>query len=328
MEKEPALKDLTIDNFRGIKHLEMKDLARINMLVGKNNCGKTSVLEAVHLWTGAAFENMEAGVNLFDLFRQYRIENNVRWLFHKLDVRQNIEITSGEMRLRIWQAEHNRLKLNKYISDKGVDGLKVITFNSDGLLHPATSDIKNKFKFFTKSTYITHSIFYDGFYANMLEITRKDQNADMVTSLSKIDDRVTGILPIEGKIFVKNKDVPEFIPITQMGEGFQRCAAIVAAMANCENGVFLVDEIDTGLHYSALADVWKVVLHTAKALNVQVFATSHSDECIAALFGMLEGEDKAEAALFAIVRGEDEHRTGRFVTDTVEAAYEMHLELR
>lgn len=45
----------------------------------------------------------------------------------------------------------------------------------------------------------------------------------------------------------------------------------------------MVDEIDTGLHYSVLADMWKLVIETAKRLNVQVFATTHSLDCVHAL---------------------------------------------
>lgn len=43
---------LEIENFRGIKSLEIDDLARVNLFVGRNNCGKTSVLEAAFLLTG------------------------------------------------------------------------------------------------------------------------------------------------------------------------------------------------------------------------------------------------------------------------------------
>ena len=43
---------LKIENFRGIKSLEINDLARINLFVGRNNCGKTSVLEAAFLLIG------------------------------------------------------------------------------------------------------------------------------------------------------------------------------------------------------------------------------------------------------------------------------------
>jgi AAA15 family ATPase/GTPase len=40
---------VSIKAFRGIQDLEFYDLGRINLLVGQNNCGKTSVLEAMHV---------------------------------------------------------------------------------------------------------------------------------------------------------------------------------------------------------------------------------------------------------------------------------------
>ena len=38
-------KNLTIDNFRGIKHLELKNFSSINFILGENNTGKTSIYE-------------------------------------------------------------------------------------------------------------------------------------------------------------------------------------------------------------------------------------------------------------------------------------------
>lgn len=43
------ISNLNIESFRGIKDLELKDLGDINIIVGTNNCGKTSVLEAIML---------------------------------------------------------------------------------------------------------------------------------------------------------------------------------------------------------------------------------------------------------------------------------------
>ena len=39
---------LKLCKYRGFESYELADLARVNLLVGKNNCGKTSILEAVH----------------------------------------------------------------------------------------------------------------------------------------------------------------------------------------------------------------------------------------------------------------------------------------
>lgn len=40
---------IEIDGYRGLKRFEMSNLGRVNLLVGGNNCGKTSVLEAIYI---------------------------------------------------------------------------------------------------------------------------------------------------------------------------------------------------------------------------------------------------------------------------------------
>ena len=43
------LNELSIECFRGIQNLTINELRRINIVVGDNNCGKTSVMEAIQL---------------------------------------------------------------------------------------------------------------------------------------------------------------------------------------------------------------------------------------------------------------------------------------
>ena len=44
-----AFTALNIEQFRGLRKLEVHDLRRVNLLVGRNNSGKTTLLEAVEL---------------------------------------------------------------------------------------------------------------------------------------------------------------------------------------------------------------------------------------------------------------------------------------
>lgn len=43
------LKNIKINTFRGISNLSVDELSHINLIVGDNNCGKTSILEAIQL---------------------------------------------------------------------------------------------------------------------------------------------------------------------------------------------------------------------------------------------------------------------------------------
>lgn len=73
------------------------------------------------------------------------------------------------------------------------------------------------------------------------------------------------------------------LPLSSQGDGIKRLFAFGLALVHAKGGTLLVDEIDTGLHYTVLDDMWKIILKTAKELNVQVFATTHSQDCIRSL---------------------------------------------
>jgi AAA15 family ATPase/GTPase len=68
-----------------------------------------------------------------------------------------------------------------------------------------------------------------------------------------------------------------------MGDGMWRMLAMAIAITHCKGGVLLIDEIDTGLHYSVMSQMWRLIYNAAKDLDVQVFATTHSYDCVYSL---------------------------------------------
>ena len=97
-------------------------------------------------------------------------------------------------------------------------------------------------------------------------------------------DRIAflNLISLEFSIKLKLKDNPTPVPLGSMGDGLYRILALIIALVNCEKGILLIDEVDTGLHYSALTKMWQLVIETARKLNVQVFATTHSWDALAA----------------------------------------------
>ena len=82
----------------------------------------------------------------------------------------------------------------------------------------------------------------------------------------------------------------ELIPLAVMGEGMTRVARIVLAISSSPSGVVLVDEVENGLHYSVVPKMWEVIGAAAAQFGVQVFATTHSLECIKAAHDSLDSE--------------------------------------
>lgn len=115
------------------------------------------------------------------------------------------------------------------------------------------------------------------------------------------------------------------IPIGSMGDGIWRLLGIALALVQARGGVLLVDEIDTGLHYSVLIDMWRLVFETARGLDVQVFATTHSRDCYEALAAIAE-PGRTEISLQRTLRGKVEAIA--FTELEIRQAAERGLEVR
>ena len=101
-------------------------------------------------------------------------------------------------------------------------------------------------------------------------------------------------------------------------------------MMNANNGIFLVDEIENGIHYSVLPDVWRMIFHTAKRLNIQVFATTHSSDCIQAFQkAAAEDDDPNSGMLIRLERNKDGDIVPvMFDEEKLEVVARQHLEVR
>jgi len=93
--------------------------------------------------------------------------------------------------------------------------------------------------------------------------------------------------------------IPEPIPLRSLGEGMNRLFGTTLALVNSKNRMLLLDEVESGLHYSVQPDVWRLIFKTAHRLNVQVFATTHSMDCIEAFQHAAE-ENEEEGVLIRL----------------------------
>jgi AAA15 family ATPase/GTPase len=96
------------------------------------------------------------------------------------------------------------------------------------------------------------------------------------------------------------------VPIPFMGDGIRRVLSIVLAIANAPGGVVLIDEVENGLHYSVMKDVWKAIALAARQFDVQVFATTHSWECILAAHHAFQESKPYELRYFRLDRVGDQ----------------------
>ncbi len=131
-----------------------------------------------------------------------------------------------------------------------------------------------------------------------LRIIQRDARA--ITLIVDPESQRGDRIPI---VQVGDGDAP--MPLRHMGEGMVRIFGIAVALANAKGGLLLIDEVESGLHYSVFSDLWHVIFETARRLEVQVFATTHSWECIS---GFQEAANEDREANGFLVRLDKTHR--------------------
>jgi predicted ATPase len=72
-------------------------------------------------------------------------------------------------------------------------------------------------------------------------------------------------------------------PLGSLGDGAWRMLTLAIVLTQCVGGMLFIDEIDTGLHYTVMADMWRLIHAASRQFDVQVFASTHSYDCVHSL---------------------------------------------
>ena len=118
------------------------------------------------------------------------------------------------------------------------------------------------------------------------------------------------------------------VPLGSYGEGMRRLLALSLALTQTANGFLLIDEIDTGLHWTLLENMWRLVIETARKSSIQVFATTHSYDCIRGLAALAESHPELvrDVSIHKIERAR--HKAVRFAEDDIPAIVDQNIEVR
>lgn len=117
-----------------------------------------------------------------------------------------------------------------------------------------------------------------------------DKEDEILSALQMIDGQIEGFnfIHIEGRIVpivkvkrtINGSDRFFRMPISEFGDGMVHVLNIIIALLSCQNGTILLDEVESGLHYTTQRKLWKMIYALAEKYDVQVFATTHSNDCI------------------------------------------------
>ncbi|WP_426591099.1 AAA family ATPase [Dapis sp. BLCC M229] len=375
------LKSLTINNFRCFQSFELQQLNRVNLLVGMNNSGKTSILEAIQLLY-SAYQPAQLQKIMFYrgeyLWRERDKQLDIRHLFYgrEISVGSKFSIVGTndkyqENLIASIQADSpNKLDEQKDLFDNSeeisdeLDELEDIVFMLDwkkkevsirrrlspdgGMDVRILRSSRITTEAVTKSQFITPlSLDIDEITQLFDEIVLTPEENLTLEALQIIEPKIERIASIgpekygsntrilstrnvgaRGGFRVKVSDQKQPIPIGSMGEGIWRILALAIALVSAQGGVLLVDEIDTGLHFSTMSDMWKLIWKTAKKLDVQVFATTHNSDCWSSLADVIksEGLESEEISIHRIEA--DKNSSVVFTEPEIVIAAKRDIEVR
>lgn len=317
------IKSFQIEGFRGIQNLSVNKLNRVNLIVGDNNSGKTSVLEALQLLRNPSqLSNLYKVARLREgalpvLLQLQPIYENVLYLFPHADERLSLGVSallddqpigcfiSGEQsRIMIDGLEGNLRKAEMvgeseadqfqgtiaYINGtrKGETAFKINTYSrAFGAVIPKDDAIK--MAYVSPCDHLRNSI--------ISQIIRNDNYKEIcVKALQLFDDDIEDILVLKSTVgnrsvdHIKHKTLG-IMPLTTFGDGIKKVLVLANAIAQAKNGVLLIDEVETSIHKKYYDEIFRFIVKACSAFDVQVFVTTHSIE---AVDGLLATQDYQE----------------------------------
>jgi hypothetical protein len=387
-----VLENFEIQGFRAFSRLQVGRFGRVNLVVGRNNVGKTMLLEALRVY--ALGGNPVALRNL--LLERDEVTSDVaaaepeardfhlrfESLFHRPapGASPTREIQLGPLnddasRVRIQATMLRRVQrdLMGSFSYEPIEGEASKEPNAlSGLMVGQgramtvvpVHDLDNRHRPFRLPSsgwpaFVPARGVSDRDMARWWDsIALRDAEARVVECLRIIApvERINLVEhPIRGSerlAIVKMAGDPVPVPLKSLGDGMARIFQIALAL-ECsraqqpnrgreepslfpepvpasfqENSILLIDEIENGIHYTALPELWSFIIRIAKMHNVQVFAATHSWDCILGLRSAAERNPDAQVMLVRLERAKQVTKAVLFDRDELAIVARDEIEVR
>jgi len=290
------INEIEIVEYKGFKNLKLDNLSQINIISGENNIGKTALLEALKL-----YNNFEFNYNLFNLI----LMSINPFLF----IAQNRDITKKRLKKFITNLSFKIKTIDIDISIQSKSTYELTkeekeymkkNFNQD-YSYFIVSYINQKLdiSYIDLEKELTYNNIYNRNYINSSKPTNKKLvelysniqskgiQHKFLTYLKLLDSDIEWIEPQlldeEMLLRINLKNPEHSLVSSELGEGTNRYIEILATLLSNSKGTVFIDEIENGIHYTKLYDVWRAIIEIVQKEEIQLFVTTHDRESIEAL---------------------------------------------
>ena len=346
------IRSIDVRNFRCFKHLKIPELSRLNLIVGDNGAGKTALLESIFLTLGSSSEigaRIRGQRGLDGAFSGHvtRIEaalwgglfydgNMNRPISVTLDgegsENRSLEISRRSAQEAVFQSFDKSVETREspiifsWRDHKGEFRTATPTVSSSGVKLPGTGEDLEDFFLFAANQTVGSGDNADRFS----QLSQEGKHRRFVELFTK-EYRWIADINVEvyggGPVLFATLENGRKLPLPNISGGINRAVSFLLGIASFKSGVVIIDEIENGIHYSHQAGIWRALLTFIEEYNCQVFASTHSQECLAALSKVMP-KNAQGIALLQMERGETESSVRQFSGKSLKLALEYHEEIR
>ena len=361
------IKKMEIFNFRSFQHIIIENLSPITIIGGKNNSGKSAVLEA------AMLSNVLFSPDYFKFFSAVRnagdqiFSPNQIWnpLFYRMENTDELEIkyehAEEKTSIKFSKVYIDRMKSSNMGTAPMIRKFNDNSFKKNFTLHMKYTNkeqtisgeyaiqrdmmnnniinFKSDAEIFFPIASLENIYYYkQPSYLSRLpewisQISLDDEKMNLlITALQKFDKNIIDIAPISDNnisfVYVKFNS-GDIIPINYLGDGINRAISLLLCVLNFSNGILLIDEIENGLYFKLYDEILPILCETALSTNCQIIMTTHNRDIIKTVVNSMEKLKRIDDVCYQRMSfSKGSRKTFAFSGEDIISSFASNMEMR
>ncbi len=357
------INNVVFENFRGFEKMELSKLRPITLISGRNNVGKSSILEGIFLFFDHVSPESFAKINQFrgialasdsvnlweSAFYQMDTTKTMRIYLEADGIPSMLEYERDESFVPANDINVPQEMMNQIISSaKSLYTLKFCYEKKDylenghfivgpmGMFRSVSTTLEHdQIDRMTFTQYINAAIINSGSLHSIVEwfgkLELEGKKQQIINILQFMEPMITDLstIVVNGQVQLYAKMGGQLLPLRLAGDGVNKLLFILLSMIANPHSIILIDEIETGFHYSMFPKLWETIAQATYESGCQVIATTHSYECIVgAIDGVESAQRKSDFCYLRVDKIDDKNRAYWYSDDLLQTAIATDMEVR